>query len=186
MTRFKAVDELRRVYDLTSLLLARLPCFSTSVFRNNRPWKSNATACGSLNDEKSIANLDHILRCLRQAALESFIYHGLRSLEEDIQQWHQHRLQARRLKLDWFSEWPGGRRPLSTTWPWNIKPSLVVLWGVCWMFYDNSTRSAQELRQQLENEEGASSVWERHPPQPATPSQRTSHRAAGHLLSAVD
>jgi hypothetical protein len=34
----------------------------------------------------------------------------------------------------WFFEWPNGRRPLSSTWPWNIKPSLVVLWGVCWMF----------------------------------------------------
>jgi hypothetical protein len=36
---------------------------------------------------------------------------------------------------DYFSEWPGGRRPLSTTWPWNVKPSLLVIWGVCWMFY---------------------------------------------------
>ena len=26
------------------------------------------------------------------------------------------------------------RRVLSTMWPWNIKPALVVLWGVCWMF----------------------------------------------------
>ncbi len=182
MTRFKGVDELRRVYDLTSLLLARLPWSSSSVLRNGRPWISYDRACGSLNDEKSIANLDHILRCLRQAALESLIYHGLRSLEEHIQQWHQHWLQGRRLDLDWFSEWPGGRRPLSTTWPWNIKPSLVVLWGVCWMFYDNSTRSARELRQQLENQRGSTSVWERHTPQPATSSQRRSRRAAQSLV----
>lgn len=186
MTRFRAVGELRRMYNFTMLLLARLSWFSTSVFRDYRPWKSYATACGSVNEKGSIANVDRVLRCLRHAVLESLIYHGLRSLEEDIQRWHQHWLQARRLTLNWFSEWPGGRRPLSTTWPWNIKPSLVVLWGVCWMFYDNSTRSAQELRQQLENEEGASSVWERHPPQPATSSQRTSHRGAGYLLFAVD
>jgi hypothetical protein len=31
-------------------------------------------------------------------------------------------------------EWPDGHRFLSTTMPWNIPPSLVVLWGVCWMF----------------------------------------------------
>jgi hypothetical protein len=27
-----------------------------------------------------------------------------------------------------------GRRP--TTMPWNIWPSLAILWGVCWMFYN--------------------------------------------------
>lgn len=32
-------------------------------------------------------------------------------------------------------EWPDGRRPPCTTMPWNIWPSLMVLWGVCWMFY---------------------------------------------------
>jgi hypothetical protein len=34
-----------------------------------------------------------------------------------------------------FLEWPDGQRPLSTTMPWTIWPALVVLWGVCWMFY---------------------------------------------------
>lgn len=38
---------------------------------------------------------------------------------------------------DWFSDFPGECRPLSTTWPWTIKSSLAILWGVCWMFYDN-------------------------------------------------
>jgi hypothetical protein len=32
------------------------------------------------------------------------------------------------------SEYSSGKRPASTTWPWSIKPSLAVLWGVCWMF----------------------------------------------------
>ncbi|KAF4554905.1 Hypothetical protein D9617_3g019740 [Elsinoe fawcettii] len=38
-------------------------------------------------------------------------------------------------KQDWFSILFHARHPFSTTWPWCIKPSLVVLWGVCWMFY---------------------------------------------------
>lgn len=36
----------------------------------------------------------------------------------------------------WFFEWPSGQHPLNTTWPWaDVKPSLMVLWGVCWMFF---------------------------------------------------
>jgi hypothetical protein len=36
-----------------------------------------------------------------------------------------------------FSEFPNRLRPLCTTMPWTIWPALVVLWGVCWMFYDS-------------------------------------------------
>lgn len=40
----------------------------------------------------------------------------------------------------WFFEWPRGKRPLNSTWPWaDVKPSLLVLWGVCWMFVVAST-----------------------------------------------
>jgi hypothetical protein len=35
-----------------------------------------------------------------------------------------------------FSEFPNRLRPLCTTMPWTIWPVLVVLWGVCWMFYE--------------------------------------------------
>lgn len=34
-----------------------------------------------------------------------------------------------------FDEYPNGIRHLCTTMPWTIWPALVVLWGVCWMFY---------------------------------------------------
>lgn len=34
-----------------------------------------------------------------------------------------------------FSEFPDGIRHICTAMPWTIWPSLVVLWGVCWMFY---------------------------------------------------
>ena len=41
----------------------------------------------------------------------------------------------------WISinEWPDSRRFLSTTWPWNVRVALLVLWGVCWMFIIYST-----------------------------------------------
>jgi hypothetical protein len=38
-----------------------------------------------------------------------------------------------------YAEFPNRRRPKCTTMPWNIWPSLVVLWGVCWMFYPGSS-----------------------------------------------
>jgi hypothetical protein len=42
----------------------------------------------------------------------------------------------------WFFEWPDGRPPLSTTWPWaDVRPALVVLWGVCWKFFAAATHS---------------------------------------------
>jgi hypothetical protein len=34
-----------------------------------------------------------------------------------------------------FGRFPNRQRPRCTTMPWSIWPSLVVLWGVCWMFY---------------------------------------------------
>jgi hypothetical protein len=42
---------------------------------------------------------------------------------------------ARLLSACKYFEYPNRRRPPCTTMPWNIWPSLVVLWGVCWMFY---------------------------------------------------
>ncbi|KAL8893949.1 MAG: hypothetical protein Q9192_004765 [Flavoplaca navasiana] len=166
VTRFKNVDDLRHIYDLTTMLLARLPSSAGDRSRSGLlPKPLFAPGSPSLNREKFIANLDHILRCLRQAALEALIHHGMKALEEDLKQWHQSWLCGRQLDRGWFSEWPGGRRPLSTTWPWNIRPSLVVLWGVCWMFYDNSTRSISQSRQQLEEREVASSSWLQPTPQ---------------------
>ncbi|KAL8673972.1 MAG: hypothetical protein Q9168_001615 [Polycauliona sp. 1 TL-2023] len=170
VTRFKGIDELRHIYDLTTLLLARLASSPGDKLRS-----------GLLPDpsqEKFIANLDHILRCLRQATLEALIHHGMETLQDDLWKWHQFWLRDRQLQHGWFSEWPGGRRPLSTTWPWNIRPSLVVLWGVCWMFYDNSTRSVEQLRQQLEDREVASSFWSQPTPRSAATSSQAHYPAS--------
>lgn len=35
-------------------------------------------------------------------------------------------------------EFPNRHRPPCTTMPWTIWPALVVLWGVCWMFYEGN------------------------------------------------
>ncbi|KAL8870804.1 MAG: hypothetical protein Q9174_003231, partial [Haloplaca sp. 1 TL-2023] len=164
----KSIDALRSIYDLATSLVARLPSFLKAVVESWWPLGRSTPAPDVFKQENSIANLVHVLRCLRQASLEALISLELKSAEADIQRWHAHWLQGRQLTHGWFLEWPNGRRPLNTTWPWNVRPSLVVLWGVCWMFYDNSTKSVKEMRQQLANyQERASSVAP-----PATASQQ--------------
>ena len=41
--------------------------------------------------------------------------------------------------LYFFSEFPNSLRHFCTTMPWTIWPTLVILWGVCWMFYGSTT-----------------------------------------------
>ena len=49
--------------------------------------------------------------------------------------------------VGWFFEWPSGLHPLNSTWPWaDVKPSLLVLWGVCWMFMYPPRRPPQNPR----------------------------------------
>lgn len=54
--------------------------------------------------------------------------------------------------LFFFSEFPEGGRPPCTTIPWTIWPALVVLWGVCWMFYpgDSTASGTAEWHEQGE------------------------------------
>ncbi|KAI9759774.1 MAG: hypothetical protein M4579_002073 [Chaenotheca gracillima] len=87
-----------------------------------------------LLDESWVANLEHLLmRCIWMMMNMFFM---LVSNVHDSLVEHQERL-SNMFGQGWFFEWPKGRPPLNSTWPWNIKPSLVVLWGVCWMFYNS-------------------------------------------------
>jgi hypothetical protein len=52
-----------------------------------------------------------------------------------------------------YAEFPNRRRPKCTTMPWNIWPSLVVLWGVCWMFYTPSSHQDDISNQPYSNDE---------------------------------
>ena len=90
---------------------------------------------GELTCDKLIADLQHILWSLQQSSLEAVIRYYLDLVEADVLHWSTYWQYSKRIDEEWFAEWPNSHRPLSTTWPWNIKPSLLVLWGVCWMFY---------------------------------------------------
>ena len=93
-----------------------------------------------------MANLEHLLRCLKQIALDAILRSYLTIVEAHILHWHHYWQYQKRIDEGWFAEWPNGQRPLSTTWPWNVKPSLLVLWGVCWMFYGSSGYNTRTTR----------------------------------------
>ena len=84
-------------------------------------------------DETVIANLEHLLLCLKDQLI-------LLLVSRLVDLVHKQLIECQRDQYrhceDWFFEFPDSRHPLSTTWPWNIRSSLAVIWGVCWMFYD--------------------------------------------------
>lgn len=137
----KGIKELGRVWELAILLISRLRQMSDTNPDAKSSTAEETTHLIGLMCPSIRANLEHMLLCLQQAALEALVCCTMKWLETDIVRWYQYWKQRRHSSEEWFTEWPSGRRPLSTTWPWNIKPALVVLWGVCWMFYCDSTRN---------------------------------------------
>lgn len=84
---------------------------------------------------KYISNVECMMRCLQYVALDALIHGSMEALEADPKYWKKWAEHMRNKAKDWFSEWSSDRPPLNSTMPWQVKPSLVVLWGVCWMFY---------------------------------------------------
>ena len=145
------------IFVVVNLLLNRLQHFPDSYW-----WPTPGTHHHGNDDfmcPKTVANLEHLLQCLRQATLDALISDALNDVDAGGAPWYQYWQQSKTIFQGWFSEWPNGQRPLNTTWPWNVKPSLVVLWGVCWMFYDDNTPRTR-----------------RPPPQQPPPPRRTGTR----------
>ena len=83
-------------------------------------------------DEDIAANLEHLLLCLKEQLIRLLIAELRELVRTHIVECQREQKQHTK---DLLLEFPDGRHPLSTTWPWSIRPSLAVLWGVCWMFY---------------------------------------------------
>lgn len=119
------------LFDLATFLISRLEAMFNAGSCAMQAWTSYNADCKRLKDEKYIANMLHLLRRLQCFLFQILIHRSLKRLDEYARHGEENwdRTQAaKKLDEDWFSEWPSGRRPLSTTWPWNIRPSLVVLW----------------------------------------------------------
>lgn len=111
------------VRDLINILAAPLHCGAVT-----EPF---ASTIETLLDLTQIANLLHLLLCLQAQILRQLVHFCIELVRDHIAECQKNRSQLR----EKFFEFPDVRRPLSTTWPWAIKPSLAVLWGVCWMFF---------------------------------------------------
>lgn len=91
-------------------------------------------------DEKFIANLQYLLNTICNSLSQTLARQLKATKNEEANQGDDVR------NYRGMAAFPDSCRPISTTWPWTIKPSLAVLWGVCWMFYGDgdSTRVPQE------------------------------------------
>ena len=84
---------------------------------------------GLLIDKTFIANYEHLLLRLEADLMEAL---ARKTLEKLLRNGHD---KTQRELGNWFTEFAEKPRPLSISFPWTVKPSLAVLWGVCWMFY---------------------------------------------------
>ena len=128
-----STPDLQAFFALVQRLLASI------AFANQHCFQDEFSLCSGKEtflvdvDEIFMANLEYLLLCLQTDLLLALFRDGWDLVRKHVIEWQKE--QSRRSK-NWFSVFPDARHPLSTTWPWSIRPSLAVLWGVCWMFYD--------------------------------------------------
>ena len=86
-------------------------------------------------DEKTMANLEYLLLRIRECLAQTTVAKAWRFIKNSMSRHHHPMERLFKYGGDkWCSEFSGNQRPMSTTWPWSIRPSLAVIWGVCWMF----------------------------------------------------
>ena len=153
LAQHATVQQAAYMFDSSTFLIGKLEALQLDKARK---WAEADADCRRLNEESYIANLLHLLRRLQYVLFQVLLHRSIIRLDECALHWQTYWRQQRKLGGDWFTEWPSGQRPLSTTWPWNIRPSLVVLWGVCWKFFTteqtNEEKPQSAAAQQLVEE----------------------------------
>lgn len=139
LTEHISLQHVAYLFDLSTFLINRLEAIIGDDGDASQKWNTDDADCKRLKDETYIANLLHLLRRLQHLLFQILVHRSLKRLDDAHDDWQKHdsRQDGKSLDYDWFSEWPSGQRPLSTTWPWNIRPSLMVLWvrrphDSCW------------------------------------------------------
>jgi hypothetical protein len=149
------VSQAAYMFDCVTFLISKLEILRADKAKK---WAELDDDCKRLKEEAYVANLLHLLRCLQHILFQVLVHRSITRLDEVALHWQTYWQQQKKLGADWFTEWPSGVRPLSTTWPWNIRPSLVILWGVCWQFWtrEQSNEEQRSPAQQLIDE---SATW---------------------------
>lgn len=143
LTQHATLPQAAYMFDSSTLLIGKLEALQSNKAGR---WAEADADCKKLNEESYIANLLHLLRRLQHILFQVLVHRSITRLDEFALHWQTYWQQQKKLGEDWFTEWPSGHRPLSTTWPWNIRPSLVVLWGVCWKFYTPEQKNEEKPR----------------------------------------
>lgn len=129
--------ELLPLRELTQLLVLVKDLLTTLSKARPCPVKTFSEGNALLDlllDETKAANLEHLLLCLKDQLLRLLVSKLVDFVRKQLVECQRDKT---RHCEEWFFEFPDARHPLSTTWPWSIRPSLAVIWGVCWMFYDS-------------------------------------------------
>lgn len=123
-----AILENRSLDDIVRLLVAAQDAINTLSYWRSQFGDGWLAAQGrelKLDiDEVFVANYEHLLLRLQAELVEAL---ARKALEQLLQGGHGKKQQ---MLLSWFTEFAEKPRPLSTSFPWTIKSSLAVLWGV--------------------------------------------------------
>ena len=115
----------RKVYSVTTFEALQTLLHCRSHF-GDRWLAAQGQDFGLDIDETFVANYEHLLLWLQKELVDAL---ARKVLEELLHPTGGYDKKQRKL-LSWFTEFAEKPRPLSTSFPWTIKSSLAVLWGV--------------------------------------------------------
>lgn len=171
----KDMSELQYIVSVTSTLLCTLREVSHHSKDTSPGLGMKKAGCKEIDCEEYIANLEHLIMCIHTCAMDAIAHHFLNVIKDTILRWYQLWLYKRGAVDVWFTEWPDGRHLLNRTWPWNVEPALLVLWGVCWMFFDYKGTAPWEPQKFGRSESPGTPIWTRQAAafvQPSQPSRK--------------
>jgi hypothetical protein len=115
-------------FDASTYLIGKLQAIYSSGPKASYKWSDLDDGCEQLKNEIFLANIIHLLRRFQSHLLQILVRKPRTQFDDLAHYLHAYLELRERLDKDCTKEWPSGQRPLNTTWPWNIRPSLVVLW----------------------------------------------------------
>lgn len=122
--------ECRSLDDIVQLLVATHQALQTLSYCRSQfsdTWLAAQSQYHGLDiDETFVANYEHLLLRLQTELINA---QARKVLDEILHPQGRYNKKQRKL-LGWFNEFAEKPRPLSTSFPWTIKASLAVLWGV--------------------------------------------------------